>query len=192
MWKWVNFHCQDFKKIKFSNDVNLRKCKNQLKCNIVLLVETNEKWVKFGNKWSPKMQNQSFAVSGNNKMDLHNGINISTPSPSTITSTYLPTYLPVYGATALCWTLATFSVSWSFYTVGRTPWTGNQPVARLLPTHRTTHTQNKCTQTSMPQVGFKPTIPVLELAKTVHALECVATVIGTITCMPVWNITCWH
>jgi hypothetical protein len=32
------------------------------------------------------------------------------------------------------------------YTVGTTPWTGNQPVARPLPTHRTTQTQNKRTQ----------------------------------------------
>jgi hypothetical protein len=32
-----------------------------------------------------------------------------------------------------------------FYTVGRTPWTGDQPVARPLPTHRKTQTQNKYT-----------------------------------------------
>jgi hypothetical protein len=31
------------------------------------------------------------------------------------------------------------------YTVGRTPWTGHQPVAKPLPTHRTTQTQNKRT-----------------------------------------------
>jgi hypothetical protein len=31
------------------------------------------------------------------------------------------------------------------YTVGRTPWTGDQPVARPLPTHMTTETQNKPT-----------------------------------------------
>jgi hypothetical protein len=30
----------------------------------------------------------------------------------------------------------------------------------------------------MPGVGFEPTIPVFELAKTVHALDRVATVIG--------------
>jgi hypothetical protein len=30
-----------------------------------------------------------------------------------------------------------------FYTDGRTPWTSDQPVARPLPTHRTTQTQNK-------------------------------------------------
>jgi hypothetical protein len=29
------------------------------------------------------------------------------------------------------------------YTVGRTPWTVNQPVARPLATHRTTRAQNK-------------------------------------------------
>jgi hypothetical protein len=57
------------------------------------------------------------------------------------------------------------------------PWMGDQPVARPLPTHRTTQTQNKRTQTSMLRVGFEPTIPVFEQAKTVHALDCAATVI---------------
>jgi hypothetical protein len=32
------------------------------------------------------------------------------------------------------------------YTDGRTPWTSDQPVARPLPTHTTTQTQNKGTQ----------------------------------------------
>jgi hypothetical protein len=36
------------------------------------------------------------------------------------------------------------------------------------------------TQTSMPWVGFKPTIPASERAKTVHALDRVATLIGNI------------
>jgi hypothetical protein len=45
--------------------------------------------------------------------------------------------------------------------------------------HRTTQTQNKRTQTSMFRVWFEPTIPVLERAKTVHAVDCTATVIGT-------------
>jgi hypothetical protein len=31
----------------------------------------------------------------------------------------------------------------------------------------------------MPQVGFEPTIPVFELAKTVHASDRAANVIGT-------------
>jgi hypothetical protein len=36
-------------------------------------------------------------------------------------------------------------ISLSIYgsTVDRTPWTGDQPVARPLPTHRTTRPQNK-------------------------------------------------
>jgi hypothetical protein len=54
---------------------------------------------------------------------------------------------------------------------------GDQPVARLLPAHRTAQTQNKRTQTYMSQVGFEPTIPVFERAKTVHA-DCAGTVIG--------------
>jgi hypothetical protein len=45
------------------------------------------------------------------------------------------------------WPLFSFLI---LYTVGRTPWTGDQPVARPLPIHRTTQTQNKRTQTSMP------------------------------------------
>jgi hypothetical protein len=44
------------------------------------------------------------------------------------------------------WPLFSFLI---LYTVGRTPWTGDQPVARQLPTHRTTQAQNKSTQTFM-------------------------------------------
>jgi hypothetical protein len=40
--------------------------------------------------------------------------------------------------------------------------------------HRKTHTH----QTSIPWVGFEPTIPASERAKTVHALDSSATVIG--------------
>jgi hypothetical protein len=40
--------------------------------------------------------------------------------------------------------------------------------------------QNKRTQTSMPLVGFEPTIPVFERAKTVHALDRATTVIGVV------------
>jgi hypothetical protein len=55
-----------------------------------------------------------------------------------------------------------------FYTVGLL---GLGISASLLPAYRTA-------QTPMPQVGFEPMIPVFEQAKTVHALDCVATVIG--------------
>jgi hypothetical protein len=40
------------------------------------------------------------------------------------------------------------------------------------------HKQNKRTQTSMPRVGFKPTIPVFERPETVHASDRAATAIG--------------
>jgi hypothetical protein len=60
-----------------------------------------------------------------------------------------------------------------FYTVDRTPWTGDQPVANPLPTQIPAQTQ-----TSMPEVGFEPTILVFEQAKIIHALNRAATVIG--------------
>jgi hypothetical protein len=62
----------------------------------------------------------------------------------------------------------------NLYTVGRTLWMGDQPIARTLPT------QNKCTQTSMPQVGFEPMIPLFEWAKIVRALDCTTTVISQV------------
>jgi hypothetical protein len=66
----------------------------------------------------------------------------------------------------------------NIYTVGRTPWMGDQPVAMLLPTHRTTQTQNKRTQASVSRVRFEPTTPMFERAKTVRALDRAATVLG--------------
>jgi hypothetical protein len=66
----------------------------------------------------------------------------------------------------------------NLYTVGRTLWTGDQPATKPLPTHRTTQIWNKRTQTSITRVGFEPTIPVFERAKTFHALDPAATVIG--------------
>jgi hypothetical protein len=52
-----------------------------------------------------------------------------------------------------------------------TPWTGDQIVERPLPTHSTPQKHNKRIQTFMSQVGFESKIPVLEQAKTVHALR---------------------
>jgi hypothetical protein len=59
---------------------------------------------------------------------------------------------------SLYWILAVFFSFLAIYTVGRTPWTEDQPVARPLPTHGTTQTQNKRTQTSISWVGFELTI----------------------------------
>jgi hypothetical protein len=69
------------------------------------------------------------------------------------------------------------------YTVGRPPWTGDQPVVRPLPMHMITQTQNKRKQTSMSQVEFEPTISVFEWANTIQALDRAATVI----CMKVYG-----
>jgi hypothetical protein len=62
------------------------------------------------------------------------------------------------------------------YTVGRVPWTEDQPVARL-PVHRTSQTQNKYEQITMPYVGFEPTISAFQGAKRVHASDSEAIVI---------------
>jgi hypothetical protein len=55
------------------------------------------------------------------------------------------------------------------WTVGRTPWTSDQPVARPLPAHDN-KTQNKRRQTPMPRVGFESTTPMFEKAKTVKVM----------------------
>jgi hypothetical protein len=72
-----------------------------------------------------------------------------------------------------------FSFVIFFYADGMTPLTSDQPVARPLLTHRTTHTQ-----TSMLWVGFEPTNSVFNRAKTVHASDRAATVIGSIQWLP--------
>jgi hypothetical protein len=49
-------------------------------------------------------------------------------------------YLPIYGPTSL--------VDLGRFSVGRTPWTGDQAIARPLSTQRTIQTQNKCIKIS--------------------------------------------
>jgi hypothetical protein len=87
--------------------------------------------------------------------------NIRSVNLSFCLSFYLPTYLPtylIYLSISPMLGLGRLSVSWSFYTVGRTPWMGDQPFARPLLAHRTEQTQNKHRQTCMSQVGFGRTI----------------------------------
>jgi hypothetical protein len=83
--------------------------------------------------------------------------------------------------------LQTFGGPWPLFQFlnrihsGMTPWTGDQPFTIPLPTHRKTQTQNKPnkrTQISIPRVRFEPMIPMSEPAKTVHALDRAATMIG--------------
>jgi hypothetical protein len=53
--------------------------------------------------------------------------------------TYLYIYLRLYSSLLDLGRFFSFLI---LYTVGRTPWKEDQPVARPLPTHRTTQTQN--------------------------------------------------
>jgi hypothetical protein len=55
-----------------------------------------------------------------------------------------------------------------FYTICRTHWMGDQPVAKPPPAHWTAQTRNKRTETSVPWVGFEPMIPVFEQAKSLR------------------------
>jgi hypothetical protein len=108
----------------------------------------------------------SFVVHNNNRKDAWVWGTIYNWKSCTRDSGTLPTKpWPLLGFLILC-------------TVGRTPWTGVQLVARPPPTHRTIRTQNKLTKTSMSWVGFEPTSPAFERAKTVHALDSAATGIG--------------
>jgi hypothetical protein len=65
---------------------------------------------------------------------------------------------------------------------------GDQPDERPLPTHRTTQIWNKRTQIPMPRVGFEPTTPVFDRAKTIYALDRAATVVGRKS--PLCTINC--
>jgi hypothetical protein len=81
----------------------------------------------------------------------------------------------IYIYQSLCYTLVAFSFL-ILHVIARTPWTGDQSVVRPLHIQK----QNKRRQTSMPWVGFEPTISAFERAKTVHAIDRAATVIGSI------------
>jgi hypothetical protein len=63
------------------------------------------------------------------------------------------------------------------YTVGRTPWTGDQPVTRPLPTHRTVQTKNKRTQTSNASSGIRTHVPSVRADEDSSCLSGGATVI---------------
>jgi hypothetical protein len=66
------------------------------------------------------------------------------------------------------WPLFTLSI---LYTVGMTPWAGDQLDARHLPTHRATQTQNKRTWKFMLRVGFESRISVFQREMTDRALH---------------------
>jgi hypothetical protein len=82
---------------------------------------------------------------------------------------------------ALCWSLAaSFHYLYLYlylYTVGKTPWTGSSRRTAAAQTQNT-NTERTHTQISIPRLGFEPTTPVFERARTVRALGRAATVIG--------------
>jgi hypothetical protein len=65
-----------------------------------------------------------------------------------------------------------------FYTVSRTTWTSDQPVARPLPIHRTTQTcikhthRHPCLEWDSNSRSLRPS------KQDIHTLDCAATVIG--------------
>jgi hypothetical protein len=77
----------------------------------------------------------------------------------------------LYDSTAFCWTSLTQSVRLLGWGISRS-------LGRYLHTGQDKQ-KRKRTQASIPQVGFDPTIPLVERAKTVHALDRVATVSDT-------------
>jgi hypothetical protein len=82
----------------------------------------------------------------------------------------------IHGFTTLCWPWPLLQFRNHFYTDGRTPWMSDYPSqGRYLHIAQHKHRINK--QISMPWVGFELTIPAFEREKTVHALDCAATVI---------------
>jgi hypothetical protein len=112
--------------------------------------------------------------------------------------TYLPTYLSIYLSIYL-WHYSPFVGFWPLfqslilYTIVRSSWMGDQPIARPILTE---HKQNKRTQTSMSRVGFVPTITAFKRAKKVHA----AAVIGKFFSIffscgataPIWSLAYFH
>jgi hypothetical protein len=76
------------------------------------------------------------------------------------------------------WALVAFHLP-DLFTIGRTPWKSDQLVARPLPKYRTAETQqNTYTPNIHALSGFELTITASGRAKTVHALDCAATVTG--------------
>jgi hypothetical protein len=96
-------------------------------------------------------------------------------------STYLSICLSIYLSIYLSMALQPFVGPWPFFSVS---WSFTQSVGLLgrgispsQDRYWTERTRNKRTQTFMPQMGFEPMIPVFQRTKTVHALDCAATVI---------------
>jgi hypothetical protein len=126
------------------------------------------KWKKYGAwMWAGLIQDRNqWRALVNTAMKLRV---LKEQFPDFMNDIYLSVCLSVYLQSFL--DLGRFFSFLILYTVGRTPWTGDQTAARSIPTHRTTQTQNKHTQTSMTWAGFEPTNPALDRATTAIGLD---------------------
>jgi hypothetical protein len=86
------------------------------------------------------------------------------------------TFLSIYGSRALVYLGRFFSFLIYTQPVGLLGRRASPSQGRYLHTEQHKHRIN--TQTSMPRVGFEPVILVFKRAKTVHALDRAATVLG--------------
>jgi hypothetical protein len=132
-----------------------------------------------------ELENPNFVTQCNTGAMLWLGVAIL--KDQNWSSIYLSIYLSIYDSTVIVGPCLTFSFL-ILYTAGRTPWTGDHPVAGSLPIHRTTQTQNKFTQIPILRVGFEHPIPAFERTKTVHTLDGAAIVIDQK--MFIRNINC--
>jgi hypothetical protein len=92
-------------------------------------------------------------------------------SPDLTRCNFYPIYLSIYLSMALqsLWTLAPLFQFLNLYTVGRTPWTGDQPIARPLPTHKSC---SLCSVLRPPVTSspFGPNILLSTLFSNIHSL----------------------
>jgi hypothetical protein len=93
----------------------------------------------------------------------------------TLLNNFFTVALPAHSETQ-----ASYSLPYSFFTDGRTPWTSDH-----LNTGQHKHRINAYTpQPSIPWMGWEPTIPASERAKTVHTLDRAVIVTGLLNNTP--------
>jgi hypothetical protein len=129
MNSWRNTSC---------HDVIIRLYKLHISPDTVSAIKQMLAWVAYAAQLAPAEQEMEAKISGEaTTRETRRGCedNLGT----------IGVNLSIYCSTVLLLDLGRFFSFLIVYTVGGTPWTGDQPVARLLPTHRTTQTQNKRT-----------------------------------------------
>jgi hypothetical protein len=165
-WKWNHFHCIRAYLEPLSVVHTVSSCVSKIHFNIII----------------------SFTrVSHISPWHFSNNILYGYLTPANVLHITLFNYI-YFNSFIYQWLTQPFVGPWPllqfcnlFYTDGGTPWKTDQAVARPLPTHKTRQTQNKLTH-KHPYLwaGSEPTISAFEQAKTFHALDRAATVIGYI------------